>query len=373
MTVLGRTAIPTSPRVTGDLPGPRSAELLAARIATSPAPASTHGTCRSPSTPRPAALSATSTATSSSTSSPAPASSPLDTIAPSWWRTRPSGSPVLPTLALLAGQGRLHRGSAVDAPHFDAGSDEAHFCGPTEPTRWKPRSNWARPQRAGRHRRVPWRLPRRQPRRDRHDRLPTKSRRCPAHARRALLPFSLHQQRAGSIRSRARPSGGYWRTFCPSLTGVCRPAAVIMELVQGEGGVSGPACFRAAGAGPDVPVGRPLVIDRCKPAAGGPEPFAFQQYDIEPDMIVASKALSGWSAGRRDHLRHQDLDRLLHRERTPEPTAGSSRRSLPVRKRCASSVVTMCWETYAAVRRRSPSAWPSSPPIVGCVRYAGWG
>jgi diaminobutyrate-2-oxoglutarate transaminase len=77
--------------------------------------------------------------------------------------------------------------------------------------------------------------------------------------------------------------------------GVPRPAAVLLELVQGEGGVV-PAELefvqrvRAVTAELDVP----LVVDEVQTGCGRTGTwFAFEQYGIEPDVIVASKALSG--------------------------------------------------------------------------------
>ena len=77
--------------------------------------------------------------------------------------------------------------------------------------------------------------------------------------------------------------------------GITRPAAVLVELVQGEGGVV-PADLdfvrrlRALTRELDVP----LVVDEVQTGCGRTGTwFAFEQYGIEPDVIVASKALSG--------------------------------------------------------------------------------
>ena len=74
-----------------------------------------------------------------------------------------------------------------------------------------------------------------------------------------------------------------------------RPAAVIVEMVQGEGGVV-PADLdfvrrlRQLTRELDVP----LVVDEVQTGCGRTGTwFAFEQYGIEPDVIVASKALSG--------------------------------------------------------------------------------
>ncbi|ALG10002.1 diaminobutyrate--2-oxoglutarate transaminase family protein [Kibdelosporangium phytohabitans] len=77
--------------------------------------------------------------------------------------------------------------------------------------------------------------------------------------------------------------------------GVPRPAAVVMEMIQGEGGVI-PARHdfvhrvRELTAQLDIP----LVVDEVQTGCGRTGTwFAYEQYDIEPDVVVASKALSG--------------------------------------------------------------------------------
>ncbi|GAA3043117.1 diaminobutyrate--2-oxoglutarate transaminase family protein [Actinokineospora globicatena] len=77
--------------------------------------------------------------------------------------------------------------------------------------------------------------------------------------------------------------------------GLPKPAAVIMELVQGEGGVV-PARpefvrrVRAVTAELDIP----LIVDEVQTGCGRTGTwFAFERYGITPDVVVASKALSG--------------------------------------------------------------------------------
>ncbi|WP_181770588.1 diaminobutyrate--2-oxoglutarate transaminase family protein [Amycolatopsis pittospori] len=77
--------------------------------------------------------------------------------------------------------------------------------------------------------------------------------------------------------------------------GIPLPAAVLLEIVQGEGGVI-PADHdfvrrvRALTRELDIP----LVVDEVQTGCGRTGTwFAFEQYDIEPDVIIASKALSG--------------------------------------------------------------------------------
>src|SRR5690606_5270565 len=75
-------------------------------------------------------------------------------------------------------------------------------------------------------------------------------------------------------------------------------AAVIIELVQGEGGVI-PARkefvqrLRALTRELDIP----LIADEVQTGGGRTGTwFAFEQFGIEPDVIVASKGLSGLGA-----------------------------------------------------------------------------
>lgn len=85
------------------------------------------------------------------------------------------------------------------------------------------------------------------------------------------------------------------RALTDTNGGIVRPAAVILELVQGEGG-SIPATpefarrVRAITRKLDIP----LIVDEVQTGCGRTGTwFAFEQYGIEPDVIVASKALSG--------------------------------------------------------------------------------
>jgi diaminobutyrate-2-oxoglutarate transaminase len=77
--------------------------------------------------------------------------------------------------------------------------------------------------------------------------------------------------------------------------GIAKPAAVVLELVQGEGGVI-PARREFVSRVRDLTreLDIPLVVDEVQTGCGRTGSwFAFQQYGIEPDVVVASKALSG--------------------------------------------------------------------------------
>nr|WP_189171457.1 diaminobutyrate--2-oxoglutarate transaminase family protein [Pilimelia anulata] len=77
--------------------------------------------------------------------------------------------------------------------------------------------------------------------------------------------------------------------------GVPRPGAVILELVQGEGGVipARPEFVRRVRE-LTRELGIPLILDEVQTGCGRTGTwFAFEQYGIEPDVIIASKGLSG--------------------------------------------------------------------------------
>jgi diaminobutyrate-2-oxoglutarate transaminase len=85
-------------------------------------------------------------------------------------------------------------------------------------------------------------------------------------------------------RSMADPSGG-----------IARPAAAIMEVVQGEGGTI-PAVGRFAQRVRRATAERgiPLIVDEVQSGFGRTGTwFAFEQYGIEPDVVLSSKALGG--------------------------------------------------------------------------------
>jgi diaminobutyrate-2-oxoglutarate transaminase len=89
---------------------------------------------------------------------------------------------------------------------------------------------------------------------------------------------------------------GYLRdTLHNDYGGVTRPTAIILELVQGEGGVI-PASPRfvqdVARLARDLDV--PLVVDEIQTGYGRTGTWwAFEQYGIEPDVITVSKAAGG--------------------------------------------------------------------------------
>ena len=84
-------------------------------------------------------------------------------------------------------------------------------------------------------------------------------------------------------------------TLTDTHGGVPKPAAIVMELVQGEGGsIPAPAAFVTEVAALARELDVPLVVDEVQTGCGRTGTwFAFEQYGIEPDVVVASKGLSG--------------------------------------------------------------------------------
>ncbi|MFE9426692.1 aspartate aminotransferase family protein [Kitasatospora sp. NPDC006697] len=77
--------------------------------------------------------------------------------------------------------------------------------------------------------------------------------------------------------------------------GVRKPAAVILELVQGEGGVV-PARLEFVQQLREITrrLDIPLVIDEVQSGCGRTGTwYSFEQYGIEPDVVVSSKAIGG--------------------------------------------------------------------------------
>jgi diaminobutyrate-2-oxoglutarate transaminase len=79
------------------------------------------------------------------------------------------------------------------------------------------------------------------------------------------------------------------------LGGIAKPAAVIIEIVQAEGGVIvGPVDFIRGVRELTRELGIPMIVDEIQTGCGRTGTwYAFEQYGIEPDVIIASKGLGG--------------------------------------------------------------------------------
>jgi diaminobutyrate-2-oxoglutarate transaminase len=100
------------------------------------------------------------------------------------------------------------------------------------------------------------------------------------------------------------------RSLRDPLGGVPRPAAVIAEMVQGEAGIiPAPTDFVRGLRRLTRELEIPLIVDEVQTCGGRTGTwFAFEQHGIEPDAIVASKAIGGMGMPVAIVLHHQGMD-----------------------------------------------------------------
>jgi diaminobutyrate-2-oxoglutarate transaminase len=108
-------------------------------------------------------------------------------------------------------------------------------------------------------------------------------------------PYALRCSLGGGEDSGMRCLEYLERTLRDPLGGISRPAAVILEVVQGEGGViPAPTDFLLGVRRVTRELEIPLIVDEVQCGCGRSGTwFAFEQHGIIPDVIVASKALGG--------------------------------------------------------------------------------
>lgn len=99
-------------------------------------------------------------------------------------------------------------------------------------------------------------------------------------------------------------------TLTDTHSGVVTPAATIMEFVQGEGGtIIPPPEFVARVHEATRGAGVPLVADEIQAGFGRTGRFwAFEHFDVLPDVILSSKALGGIGLPLSVMMYHADLD-----------------------------------------------------------------
>jgi diaminobutyrate-2-oxoglutarate transaminase len=113
-----------------------------------------------------------------------------------------------------------------------------------------------------------------------------------------FLPYP-HEYRCplglGGEQGAAALAGYLERFFGDVESGVCRPAAVIVEAVQGEGGVNpAPAAWLRTLRQVTRAHGILLIVDEVQTGFGRTGAlFACQHAGIEPDILVLSKAVGG--------------------------------------------------------------------------------
>ncbi len=99
------------------------------------------------------------------------------------------------------------------------------------------------------------------------------------------------------------------KTLKDPESGITRPAAVILEPIQGEGGViPAPAKFLQTVRRVTQELGIPMIVDEIQCGIGrSGKFFAFEHAAITPDVILASKAIGG-SQPMSVVIYHKDLD-----------------------------------------------------------------
>ncbi|MDT3360330.1 MAG: diaminobutyrate--2-oxoglutarate transaminase family protein, partial [Spirochaetota bacterium] len=99
------------------------------------------------------------------------------------------------------------------------------------------------------------------------------------------------------------------RTLKDPESGITKPAAVILETIQGEGGVvPAPIKFLQTVRRVTKELDIPMIVDEIQCGIGrSGKFFAFEYADIVPDVILASKAIGG-SQPMSVVIYHKDLD-----------------------------------------------------------------
>ena len=111
------------------------------------------------------------------------------------------------------------------------------------------------------------------------------------------------------------------RTLKDPESGITKPAAVILEPIQGEGGViPAPVKFLQTVRRVTKELGIPMIVDEIQCGVGrSGRFFAFEYADIVPDVILVSKAIGG-TQPMSVVIYHEDLDKW-----TPGAHAGTFR------------------------------------------------
>jgi diaminobutyrate-2-oxoglutarate transaminase len=123
-------------------------------------------------------------------------------------------------------------------------------------------------------------------------------------------PYPLRCALGAGAQSGARCLAYLEHALRDPLGGIAPPAALIMEIVQGEGGViPAPVDFVQGVRRLTTELGIPLIVDEVQSGGGRTGTwFAFEQHGIEPDVIVASKAIGGAGMPLAIILHRRELD-----------------------------------------------------------------
>jgi diaminobutyrate-2-oxoglutarate transaminase len=109
-------------------------------------------------------------------------------------------------------------------------------------------------------------------------------------------PYALRSPLGGDPADLGRRCAEFLeRSLRDPIGGVQLPAAVILEVIQGEGGViAADTAFLQGVRRVTRELGIPMIVDEIQSGIGRSGSwFAFEQHDIVPDVIIASKAVGG--------------------------------------------------------------------------------
>jgi diaminobutyrate-2-oxoglutarate transaminase len=123
-------------------------------------------------------------------------------------------------------------------------------------------------------------------------------------------PYALRCSLGGGSETGQRCLDYLEHSLRDPLGGIARPAAVIIEIIQGEGGViPAPTDFVQGLRRVTRELDIPLIVDEVQSGGGRTGTwFAFEQHGIAPDVIVASKAIGGLGMPIAIVLHHEQLD-----------------------------------------------------------------
>ena len=149
-------------------------------------------------------------------------------------------------------------------------------------------------------------------------------------------------------------------------SGVDAPAAILLETVQGEGGlnVASPQWLRRVAA-LAATAGALLIVDDIQAGCGRTGTFfSFEQAGVEPDLVVLSKSISGYGLPMALLLIRPELD-VWRRASTTAPSAATTTPSSPHAWLSRSSGRPPQLHVDVASARSSPTAAGIAGPVPG--------
>ncbi|GFJ87482.1 hypothetical protein Prum_011240 [Phytohabitans rumicis] len=156
-----------------------------------------------------------------------------------------------------------------------------------------------------------------------------------------------------------------------------RPAAVIVETVQGEGGVNVASAAWLRRLAELCERHRVLlIVDDVQMGCGRTGPFfSFEEAGITPDVVALSKSIGGYGLPMALTLFKSDLD-VWAPGSTTARSAGPTRRSSPRRRRWTSGPPgpwrSRPWPRASWSRSCWPGCAPATPSWARCTADAVW-